>query len=222
MSYENMMSFEDVVRIFLGSYFTFVAVAYTAKTLAFRHRRGISAIAQTSSNSLQSLTHGLFGVFRALIWAVCVIRIFVPSLDYYLIIFTPMNIPSVQALGVTLLFVSFVGIVYVHTYMGEAWRSGVTHEGARGLIIDGPYALTRNPIFMLIGVGQLGFFLSLPSLFSLVCLGVGFSMLVLQTRIEEYALSAQFGSYYQGYKDHTPRWLFGHVFASQHTHSERV
>lgn len=203
------MSFEDVVRIFLGCYFTFVAIAYTAKLLAVRHRTGESAVAHSAPHSLQYITHGLFGVFRAAIWAVCVLRIFFPLLDHKLQIISFLWLPEIMAVGCTLMLLSLFGIIYVHTFMGEVWRSGVDqNRSAQMLITHGPYRFTRNPIFMMIAVAQFGFFLSMPTIFSLICLIVGIAVLWAQVRIEETSLLRSFGTAYRDYTGHTPRWLF--------------
>ena len=57
-------------------------------------------------------------------------------------------------------------------------------------------------------LGQLGLFLALPSLFTLVCLGVGTWAVLSQVGVEEKLLQQRFGEAYTAYKTSTPRWLF--------------
>ncbi len=202
------MSLEDAVRVFLASYFTFVALGYTAKLIAVRRRTGHSVVATSGLRPLQAFTHGLFGIFRAAIWAVCVVRVPFPELDHYLGLFSGLQFICVQGSGMILLLLALFGIIYVHTYMGEEWRSGVMPNGAPMLLTEGPYRMSRNPIFILVGVGQLGFFLSLPSVFAFICMCVGWLVLCIQVRIEENSLKHQFCSDYCAYAVRTPRWLF--------------
>ena len=52
-----------------------------------------------------------------------------------------------------------------------------------------------------------GFFLALPSVFSLECLLAGVTVLVRQARVEEKALAELFGEAYEAYRRQVPRWL---------------
>ena len=62
---------------------------------------------------------------------------------------------------------------------------------------------------MYVGVAtaQLGFFLALPSLFSLICLAVGLYALYKQIAVEEAHLVTRFNDDYLKYKQTVPRWL---------------
>lgn len=201
------MATEEAVRVFLGAYFTFIAVFYTAKIVAVRNRIGRSPIATVDGRDTQSLPHGLFHVFRAAIWAICVIRIGWHELDEWLVPIDVLWQAPILLTGVALLMAAFGMVVYVHSYMGELWRSGIVEEEGRDLITSGPFARSRNPLFLTVFVAQLGFFLALPSLFSLLCLITGAGMLVIQARIEEEHLRQRLGLRYEAYMARTPRWL---------------
>ena len=92
--------------------------------------------------------------------------------------------------------------------MRQDWRSGIDHDNSRALLTQGPFARSRNPMFLAIMLGQLGLFLALPSLFTLVCLLVGVAMVHAQAIKEEHALNELYGKEYQNYKAQVPRWLF--------------
>jgi protein-S-isoprenylcysteine O-methyltransferase Ste14 len=62
-------------------------------------------------------------------------------------------------------------------------------------------------MFLLIQLAQFGFFLSLPSVFTLVCLVVGMAAIHAQARLEERHLAAHHGEAYRRYRETTPRWL---------------
>jgi protein-S-isoprenylcysteine O-methyltransferase Ste14 len=55
--------------------------------------------------------------------------------------------------------------------------------------------------------GQLGFFLALPSVFSLVCLVAGVLVITRQAKEEEKALAQRFGQDYEAYRAKVPRWF---------------
>jgi len=98
-------------------------------------------------------------------------------------------------------------VTYVHSYVAADWRSGVQREDNTELLRDGPFACSRNPMFLGIFVAQIGFFLALPSLFALACLIIGSSCLILQARFKEMALARRHGKVYLDYLNATPRWL---------------
>jgi protein-S-isoprenylcysteine O-methyltransferase Ste14 len=56
-------------------------------------------------------------------------------------------------------------------------------------------------------VAQVGLFLALPSLFTLVCLVLGVWAVNAQVGVEERLLRQRFGEDYDTYVSHTPRWL---------------
>ncbi len=191
-------------RAALACYFTFVAVYYTAKLLALRARTGMSHADLGTPGTAQYIGHRLFRIFRVLIWGLCVLRVFWPEVDRALIPFETITGPASLATGLSLLLVCLAVTVYVHSYMGEAWRSGVGPDGPQHLITVGPFSQLRHPLFSAIALGQIGFFLALPSLFSLVCLVVGLAVLVTQARFEEHRMAIAFGQAWRDYALEVP------------------
>ncbi len=191
-------------RASLACYFTFIAVYYTAKLLALRAKTGSSHADFGGPGTAQYIAHRLFRIFRATIWALCVARVAWPDIDRLLVPFEGMTGPAALATGLSLLLVSLALTVYVHSYMGEAWRSGVAPTGPQHLVTIGPFSHLRHPLFTAIAIGQLGFFLALPSLFSLLCLGVGITVLVVQARYEEQRMEVSFGQEWRDYAKAVP------------------
>jgi protein-S-isoprenylcysteine O-methyltransferase Ste14 len=200
------MLFDDMLRVFLACYFLFAGVFYAAKLAGIRHRTGISHDEPGQRGTTQHVAHRVFRLFRLMILGVVLGRVFWPGLDALLIPFDSMQFAAVQGLGALTMVVSFALIVYVHTYMGQEWRSGVGARLGDALLSGGPFAWTRNPMFASIMLGQFGFFLALPSLFSLLCLAVGASAILAQETFEETKLRTQYGEAYDAYAARTPRW----------------
>lgn len=119
----------------------------------------------------------------------------------------PLNSPLVNLVGLVMLLVGTVGVVVSHFALGASWRSGVDPHAQPSLVKTGVYGYSRNPIFMSVMLCQLGFFLLLPSIFSLVCLLLGCFFIVRQVSVEERFLLRCFGTDYQQYQAKTPRWL---------------
>jgi protein-S-isoprenylcysteine O-methyltransferase Ste14 len=148
-----------------------------------------------------------FRLFRALIWLTCVIRIFFPSLDEYLGVIAIFERNLMLILGNVLLTVGFLMTIIIHFSMKQKWRSGVDPQGPKALITDGFFKHSRNPIFVSVGLSQLGFFLALPSIFTLVCLIIGLYTLYKQTIVEEQHLVTIFQDNYKIYQSNVRRWI---------------
>jgi protein-S-isoprenylcysteine O-methyltransferase Ste14 len=124
-----------------------------------------------------------------------------------LIAFNALWHPVVLLIGDGLLLASFSTIILLHFYMGKDWRSGMSVDDGTQLITTGPFAMSRNPMMLCVVIAQGGFFLALPSAFTLVCLVVGVWAVVAQVRVEERLLRQRFGTAYNAYAARTPRWL---------------
>ncbi len=92
-------------------------------------------------------------------------------------------------------------------HMGLSWRIGAA-EGELGPIVDdGPFAFSRNPVFVGQALLFIGLFIVLPNLFQA---GLTLALLVaiaLQVRIEERVLAASLGAPYRDYQRRVRRWI---------------
>jgi protein-S-isoprenylcysteine O-methyltransferase Ste14 len=92
-------------------------------------------------------------------------------------------------------------------HMGASWRIG-TAEGHQGAIVDdGPFAISRNPVFVgqaLLFMGSLAVFPSIPQAVAVAAL---LAAIHLQVVIEERVLAAELGQLYADYKRRVRRWL---------------
>lgn len=100
----------------------------------------------------------------------------------------------------------FVALVS-QAHMGRSWRIGVA-EGVLGpLVTDGPFAWSRNPVFL----GQMGVFWSLPvatgQMFLTVPAVLFTAAALVQARLEEKTLLASADNAYRAYALRVPRWL---------------
>lgn len=197
---------EPLVRYFLGIFFLMIGLQFTSRSLGLSARMGFSFINYGQRASAGWWHRHIFNIFRALILAVVVARIFV-DIDPWLGVFSSLYYGPVLVVGMVFLLISFSAVNYLQAFMHEDWRSGVDPKQNRHLLTNGPYSRSRNPVFMAVMLGQLGFFLALPSVFSMVCLVAGVTVLMRQARVEERALADLFGDAYEAYRRRVPRWL---------------
>jgi len=91
--------------------------------------------------------------------------------------------------------------------MGSSWRIGAA-EGEQGAIVDsGPFAISRNPVFVGQAVLFIGLFIVLPSLVQAALTLALLIAIRLQVAIEERVLAASLGEPYLAYKARVRRWL---------------
>ena len=198
---------EPLVRHFLGIFFLMIGLQFAGRSLGLFQRMGFSHINYGERGSAPWWHRHIFNVFQALILTVCVARIFA-DIDGWLGVFGWLYHWPVLLAGMLLLLVSFTVVNYLQAYMHEDWRSGIDpRKDQRKLLTDGPFARSRNPLFLTVMAGQLGFFLALPSVFSLVCLVVGVLVITRQAGEEEKALAVKFGEDYERYRVRVPRWF---------------
>lgn len=200
------MSVALFTQHFLGSFFLLIGILFACRALGLYARLGRTHIHYGDKHSTTWWNRQLFNGFRAAILGVCLIRIFYP-IDPWLGIIPWLYQPPVLLAGVVLLLGSFGLASYVQAYLHADWRSGIDDKHPPTLVTGGPYGHSRNPAFIAIILGQLGFFLALPSVFSLICLIAGVLVLRRQASAEEQALGALHGESYQQYRQRVPRWF---------------
>lgn len=202
------ISASEFSRWFLAAFFIVVAIFYTVRICLGSRPSGRSPVTPGPPGSRHFAVHTVFRLFRAAILVVCVLRVPWPELDAWLGPLEALWRPWLLITGNLLLLLSFSALLYVHFYMAENWRSGIDDQGTGPLITTGPFALSRNPMFTLVQLGQLGLFLSLPSVFTLICLIVGVGAIQVQVRLEEEHLAKRHGQAYRAYRARVPRWLW--------------
>ena len=197
----------EFTRVYLAVFYTCVAAFYAVRITA-RKRAGSREVVFPGEVFCSTWwNHMLFRAFRFTIWMVCLFRLFFPSLDNYLGFFAGLNVWPVVLAGNILLTAGFLFTVVVHFSLGRDWRSGIDPRGPEKLKTDGVYRFSRNPMFLGVATAQVGFLLAMPSVFSGVCLLVGFYALHSQTVAEEVHLLKSFPEDYRRYANQVRRWL---------------
>ncbi|TYC59150.1 isoprenylcysteine carboxylmethyltransferase family protein [Marinobacter sp. BW6] len=202
-----MDSIELLVRHFLGIFFLMIGLQFAGRSLGLYQRMHFSHINYGERGSAPWWHRHIFNVFRALILGICVVRIFA-DIDGGLGVFDSLYFWPVLLLGMLLLLASFIAVNYLQAFMHDDWRSGIDpRKDQRKLLTHGPFGRSRNPVFLAVMTGQFGFFLALPSVFSLVCLVAGVLVITRQAREEEKALAIKFGEDFERYRMRVPRWF---------------
>lgn len=115
-----------------------------------------------------------------------------------------------HAAGAVLAVVGIALTLYAQIAMGTSWRIGVDRDERTDLVVDGPFALVRNPIFSAMIPTALGLALLVPSVLALAGLAALVVALELQVRVvEEPYLQAVHGEAYERYASEVGRFVPG-------------
>jgi protein-S-isoprenylcysteine O-methyltransferase Ste14 len=204
---ESPSALVEFTRIYLAIFYTGVALFYTVRILMTKKSINTELVFPGERFCSHWWNHMTFRLFRVSIWMVCVIRLLYPEFDQYLGLITTFDNVLVPIFGNVLLTIGFLMTIIIHFSMKQQWRSGVDPKGPNTLITNGFFKYSRNPIFVSVGLSQLGFFLALPSIFTLVCLIIGLYTLYKQTMVEEQHLVTIFQDDYKSYQSNVRRWV---------------
>jgi protein-S-isoprenylcysteine O-methyltransferase Ste14 len=147
-------------------------------------------------------------MFYILIWSIACIMLFTNDLPVPFL-YKPLLFQDFtwKLAGLILCCMGLLFSVWARIYLGRNWSGNITIKKEHELIVSGPYAITRNPIysgFLLaffgcaMTLGQMKGYLSLPFIF------LGISMKI---RIEEKFMRGMFREKYQTYRDQVKRLI---------------
>lgn len=106
--------------------------------------------------------------------------------------------------GGILLIAGFSFAVRWTGYLG--WRNSFGEP--TGLKTSGPFAWSRNPVYLVSIVGMIGWALSVNSSLLAILLGLWASLYIAAPFVEEPWLEHEFGETYRSYKNNTPRYCW--------------
>jgi protein-S-isoprenylcysteine O-methyltransferase Ste14 len=113
----------------------------------------------------------------------------------------------IDVLGSGFIAVGACVAILSQRHMGASWRIGAA-EGETGPIVDdGPFALSRNPVFVGQALLFVGLFLVFPGVVSLTLTAALLIAIHLQVTIEERVLAATLGEPYLDYMHRVRRWV---------------
>jgi protein-S-isoprenylcysteine O-methyltransferase Ste14 len=91
--------------------------------------------------------------------------------------------------------------------MGDSWRIGIPQGEAPALRTRGPFALSRNPIFLGMLTFVAGMMLWSPNALTIALFVASYIALEVQIRGEEAYLEARHGDAYRAYRARVRRWI---------------
>jgi protein-S-isoprenylcysteine O-methyltransferase Ste14 len=107
--------------------------------------------------------------------------------------------PIVQLVGVAVAAAAFGFTLICWKRMGKSWRMGIDPNEKTQLVISGPYAYVRHPIYALSSLMMIGSVIAVPTPLMLVLALIHISFLQWEARREEQHLLRVHGEVYGRY-----------------------
>lgn len=119
-----------------------------------------------------------------------------------------LNLPWLQMIGAIILIVSTIFTLWARIVLGVMWSSSVTVKSEHKLRTDGPYSITRHPIYS----GMLGMLIGstiTDGAFFVIIFLITVAILLTKIREEEKMMIETFGEQYLEYKKRVPQLMPG-------------
>lgn len=113
------------------------------------------------------------------------------------------------AAGASLMLAGTVLMAAAQLDLGVAWRIGIEEAARPGLVVDGLYRFSRNPIFAAMFVALFGYLVALPTALSVLALAAAIIGVWRQVREEEAYLLRAYGAAYAVYAARVGRFVPG-------------
>ena len=109
--------------------------------------------------------------------------------------------------GLGLAVIGAVLALWAQMHMGRSWRIGAAEGESGAIVASGPFAFSRNPVFVGQALLFIGLFLVRPGLIELALALAVLLAIALQVRIEEGVLRRDLGAPYLAYQRRVNRWV---------------
>jgi protein-S-isoprenylcysteine O-methyltransferase Ste14 len=116
-------------------------------------------------------------------------------------------LPSVQLLAVIIALLAFIATRICWKRMGKSWRMGIKPDERTMLIVSGPYAYVRHPIYALSSVLMLATVAAIPTPLFIATAMLHLLLLQWEAHREERHLSTIHGQQYDLYCKSVGRFL---------------
>lgn len=114
----------------------------------------------------------------------------------------------IYTLGGIWVFLGLLLVAWAWLSFRRAGTSPIPHAPSAALVSNGPYRLTRNPMYVALALVSIGIGLLGNALWPVLSVPVALMLVdVLVIRREERYLDGRFGDAYRGYRRRVRRWI---------------
>lgn len=168
--------------IFLIVYFFFV---FFLRSYLLWKKTGVNPLTFSKLDDAHGYNGKVF-LFISLVELVVVfIYAFKNEWHQYLLPFWNLEYNYLQYVGWGLLMLSLILVWVAQSQMANSWRIGIDKKNKTELVTDGLFPISRNPIFLVIMIANVGLFLIIPNAFTLLIISLSMVSINTQIRLEE-------------------------------------
>ena len=194
---------DPIIPLVFGIAFLAVSLA---RSLWLKRTTGIDAYVIDHADPTHRFVAQIFGVVIFGLFAYFGAIVLMPSAEPALGLLAWAVSDVTRLASILLMGFSIVWTGYAQIAMGSSWRIGIPNE-APPLRTEGPFALSRNPIFLGMLAFVLGMTLWSPSAVTITLLAASYISIEIQIRSEEAFLERMHGDVYRAYKARVRRWI---------------
>jgi protein-S-isoprenylcysteine O-methyltransferase Ste14 len=186
-----------------------IAIALCLRPLLQLYRHGTFGIFLfRSGNAAQTLRDGLLVVFFGVLLGQAILATRPGSLDLLVAEHGSLH-RALQAAGAIVMLggIAFLAVAQLH--LGASWRIGIDATAKPGLVTDGLYRYSRNPIYFGLLTTVAGYAALLPTVLSVILLLCTYVGMRAQIAGEEAYLIATYGEAFRDYARRVGRLVPG-------------
>jgi protein-S-isoprenylcysteine O-methyltransferase Ste14 len=191
----------------LAFFLLYFGLTFVWRSVVVYRKTGINPLVLPQRDDAYGYVGRAFKLTILLIAAFVLLRAFWPASVQVLGTMGTLQTPMWTVLGWVLMGLSLVIMLVAQAQMGLSWRIGIDEKNHTGLVTQGLFALSRNPIFLSLRITLLGLFFHSPNGLTLALASVGEVLMQLQVRLEEQHLLGQHGEVYATYCQNVRRWM---------------
>ena len=182
-------------------------LVFVYRSLLLLKRTGINPWALKDSNDAKGFIAIIFKIVAIIAFFSVSLYVFGGKWYEYLMPIWYLETQNIRTVGWVIIHLTLICIFVAQLQMKDSWRIGIDEKNKTELITNGLFQYSRNPIFLGVILSNLGLFLIIPNLGTLLVLALSYFSIQIQIRLEEKFLQKQFGEAYFEYCKKVRRWL---------------
>lgn len=191
----------------LAFFLLYFGLTFVWRSVLVYRKTGINPLVLGQGDDAYGYVGRAFKLNIMLIAAFVLIRTFWPASTQELGTIAALQSPTWATLGWVWMGLSLTLMLVAQAQMGLSWRIGIDEKNRTGLVTNGLFSLSRNPIFLSLRITLVGLFFHSPNSLTLTLACVGEVLMQLQVRLEEKHLLGQHGEHYTTYCQNVRLWL---------------
>ncbi len=191
----------------LGFVILIFLIVFVIRSVLLWKRTGINPWALKDSNDAKGFIATIFKIVAVVAFVSVILYVFGGTWYEYLLPIWYLENRFLQISGWIIMHLALIWIFIAQLQMKNSWRIGIDEKNKTELITSGLFQFSRNPIFLGVILSNLGLFLIIPNVGTLLVLVLSYFSIQIQIRLEEAFLLKQFGDNYTNYCTRVRRWF---------------